>query len=135
MKTNGNLLQVAQLGHPILRKKAKIVTDIAEPKIQMLIDDLLATVMEVNGVGIAAPQVYQSYRIFIVASHPNPRRVVLLVAAARSAAWPRLRPSIFPRGPATRAWHLPPIPTATRVGRAWAVRRRVATNDSRAAAA
>ncbi|MBI2405352.1 peptide deformylase [Candidatus Gottesmanbacteria bacterium] len=29
--------------------------------------------MDVNGVGIAAPQVYQPYRMFIVASHPNPR--------------------------------------------------------------
>lgn len=67
------LLQVAQLGHPVLRKKAKRVTKIKSKKIQELIDDLIATVIEVNGVGIAAPQVYQSLRLFIVASHPNPR--------------------------------------------------------------
>lgn len=72
-KNKGSLLQVAQLGHPVLRKKAKIVKNIADPTIQKLIDDLLETVIDVNGVGIAAPQVYQSYRIFIVASHPNPR--------------------------------------------------------------
>lgn len=70
---NGQLLQIAQIGHPILRKKARIVTDIQDPLIQQLISDLLSSLMDVNGVGMAAPQVYQSYRLFIVASHPNPR--------------------------------------------------------------
>lgn len=73
MKTNGQLLQIAFLGNPVLRKKAKTITNIRDLKIQQLIDDLLATVMDINGVGVSAPQVYQSYRIFIVASHPNPR--------------------------------------------------------------
>lgn len=67
------LLQVAQLGQPILRKTAKEVKNIQYPKIQQLIDDLIATVMDVDGVGIAAPQVYEPVRVFIVASHPNPR--------------------------------------------------------------
>lgn len=69
----GQLLQIALLGNPVLRKKVKTVTNIRDPKIQQLIDDLLVTVMDVNGVGISAPQIYQSLRIFIVASHPNPR--------------------------------------------------------------
>lgn len=67
------LLQVAQLGQPILRKKAKRVVDFRDIKVQQLIDDLIATVKEVDGVGIAAPQVYQSVRIFIMASRPNAR--------------------------------------------------------------
>lgn len=67
------LLQIAQLGQPVLRQKAKPVKNIREKKIQQLIDDLIATVIEVNGVGVAAPQVYRSARVFIVASHPNPR--------------------------------------------------------------
>lgn len=67
------LLQIAQLGHPILRKKAKPVTDFSDQDVQKLIDDLIATVKEVNGVGISAPQAYQSLRIFIVASYPNAR--------------------------------------------------------------
>lgn len=70
MKT---LLQVAQLGHPILRKKAKAVENISVAKVQQLIDDLIFTVADVDGVGIAAPQVYQSLRIFIMASKPNAR--------------------------------------------------------------
>lgn len=67
------LLQIAQLGHPMLREKAKLVKNVRDKKVQTLIDDLIATVMDVNGVGIAAPQVYEPTRLFIVASHPNPR--------------------------------------------------------------
>ena len=72
-KIKGDLLQVAQLGHPVLRKKAKPVKNINDPSVQELIDNLIMTVMDVDGVGIAAPQVYKSLRLFILASHPNPR--------------------------------------------------------------
>src|SRR3989344_4783059 len=72
-KNKGKLLQVAHLGHPVLREKSKEVSDIKTPSVQTLIDDLISTVMDVDGVGIAAPQVYASLRIFILASHPNPR--------------------------------------------------------------
>lgn len=67
------LLQIAQLGQPVLRKNARQVTDILQPNTQILIDNLIATVTDVNGVGIAAPQVYESKRIIVIASHPNPR--------------------------------------------------------------
>jgi peptide deformylase len=67
------LLEVAQLGQPILRQKAKVVRHIVDEKVQELIADMTATVFAVNGVGISAPQVYQPLRIFIMASHPNPR--------------------------------------------------------------
>lgn len=65
--------EIAQVGNTILRQPAQLVTDVTEGKIQQLIDSLLSTAMNANGVGIAAPQVSQSYRIFIVCSHPNPR--------------------------------------------------------------
>ena len=67
------LLQIAQLGHQVLRQKAAVVSNLANKEIQDLIDDLILTVQEIDGVGIAAPQVYQSKRLFILASHPNPR--------------------------------------------------------------
>jgi len=65
--------QIAQLGEPVLREVAKKVTHPSDPAIQALIDDLLVTVVDANGVGIAAPQVYVSLSLFIVASRPNPR--------------------------------------------------------------
>ena len=69
----GELLPIIQLGDPILRQKATLVENVSDERIQKLIDDLMATVAQANGVGIAAPQVAQSYRLFIVASRPNPR--------------------------------------------------------------
>ena len=65
--------QVSQLGHTVLRDENKLIEDVTDPQIQSLIDDMLLTVKDYHGVGIAAPQVYQSYKIFIVASSPNSR--------------------------------------------------------------
>ena len=67
------LLQIAQLGNPILRQQAQLVDNVRDESLQQLINILVATVQASNGVGIAAPQVSESYRLFIVASRPNPR--------------------------------------------------------------
>ena len=69
----GRILGIEELGNPILREKARHVDNIGDEYIQRLIDNLIETVKAVNGVGIAAPQVNESYQIFIIASHPNPR--------------------------------------------------------------
>jgi peptide deformylase len=67
------LRQIAQLGQPVLREVAAAVADPSEAAVQALIDDMLVTVVDANGVGIAAPQVYESLSLFIVAPRPNPR--------------------------------------------------------------
>ncbi len=67
------LRQIAQLGHPVLRTPAEPVTLPAPDAIRTLIADMLATLEDANGVGIAAPQVYEPSALFIVASRPNPR--------------------------------------------------------------
>ncbi len=67
------LLQIAQLGHSVLRKKSINISNVFDKEVQNLIDDLIATVKDVDGVGIAAPQVYESKRIFIIASKPSKR--------------------------------------------------------------
>jgi len=66
-------LQIAHLGNPILRQQAQLVNNARDQRIQQLIDSLIATAGASNGVGIAAPQVSESYRLFIVASRPNAR--------------------------------------------------------------
>ncbi|MGB3405757.1 MAG: peptide deformylase [Microcoleaceae cyanobacterium] len=66
-------LEIAQLGNPILRRCAQPVKQVNNPQIQTLIDDLILTVDQTHGVGIAAPQVSVSDRLFIVASRPNLR--------------------------------------------------------------
>ncbi|MBA4418009.1 MAG: peptide deformylase [Syntrophus sp. (in: bacteria)] len=66
-------MEIVQIGYPVLRKKASPVAAVESPKIQRFIDDLSRTLMEEKGVGIAAPQVNVSLRLFIIASHPDPR--------------------------------------------------------------
>jgi len=69
----GELRKIIQLGNPILRSKAAVIENIQDEQIQKLIEDLLRTVADSNGVGIAAPQIAEQKRLFIVASRPNPR--------------------------------------------------------------
>jgi peptide deformylase len=61
------ILKVARMGHPVLRKKAAPVTpgDIKSARVQRLIDDMLETMTEYSGIGLAAPQVHESLRIFV----------------------------------------------------------------------
>ena len=67
------LRQIAQLGHPVLRAPVEPVAVPVADEIRSLVADMLLTLRDANGVGIAAPQVYESKAIFIVASRPNPR--------------------------------------------------------------
>jgi peptide deformylase len=64
---------IAQVGTPILRSQAQPVKQISDPKITKLIDCLISKAIASQGVGIAAPQIFQPYRIFIIASHPSDR--------------------------------------------------------------
>jgi len=67
------ILEICQLGHPVLRRTAQPIANSQALGIQDLIDDLIATVTSTNGVGIAAPQVNVDQRLFIIASRPNLR--------------------------------------------------------------
>jgi len=59
------LLKIAQIGHPVLRRTAEPVTDVADPEVQSLIDDMVATMLDAPGIGLAAPQVYRSTRVIV----------------------------------------------------------------------
>lgn len=65
--------KIAKLGEPILRQMAKEVQDINSKEIQELINKMLYCVKKSKGVGLAAPQVFESYQILIISSHPNER--------------------------------------------------------------
>src|SRR5262245_41900300 len=69
------ILKVARLGHPVLRQVAEPVSPeaIGAPEIQQLIDDMLETMEEYDGAGLAAPQVHVSRRIVIYGVRSNPR--------------------------------------------------------------
>ena len=69
------ILQVARLGNPVLRKIAEPVSPegIGAPSIQRLIDDLIETMVEYDGAGLAAPQVHVSQQIVVFEVEGNPR--------------------------------------------------------------
>src|SRR5690242_5806839 len=62
-----SILKVARMGHPVLRAKAKALSpgDIKHAVVQQLIDDMIDTMVEYHGVGLAAPQIHESLRIFV----------------------------------------------------------------------
>ncbi len=61
------ILKVARMGHPVLRTSARplTVTEIREATTQRLIDDMIETMHEYSGVGLAAPQVHEGLRLFV----------------------------------------------------------------------
>ena len=68
-----SILKVARMGHPVLRARAKPLepADIKSPRIQQLIDDMFETMQEYQGVGLAAPQVHASLRLFVAGFAPG----------------------------------------------------------------
>jgi peptide deformylase len=68
-----SLLKVARMGHPILRTRAREIerSELKQPSMQRLIDDLIDTMHEYHGVGLAGPQVHESLRIFVAAITPG----------------------------------------------------------------
>lgn len=59
------LLKIARMGHPVLLRQAEEVRDMTAPEINRLIADMMDTLQDSGGVGLAAPQVHVSKRIFI----------------------------------------------------------------------
>ena len=62
-----SILKVARMGHPVLRERARAIdkSDLRNPLLQKLIDDMIDTMHEYNGVGLAAPQVHEGLRLFV----------------------------------------------------------------------
>ena len=67
--------KIAQIGHPVLRERAREVTldELRSPSMQQFIDDLVETMRDANGAGLAAIQVYEPIRIAAIEVSKNPR--------------------------------------------------------------
>ena len=70
------VLEVTKLGEDVLRKKAEPVTEIND-EIRALVEDMFETMIEKDGVGLAAPQIGKSLRLFVVIADDNVRRVFI----------------------------------------------------------
>jgi peptide deformylase len=75
------ILKIARMGHPILRQKAEEVADPTAPEIQQLVADMIETMDDAPGTGLAAPQVHVPLRV-----------VVFRVGAHRSTGAPDDQP-------------------------------------------
>jgi peptide deformylase len=73
LHSSANVLDIIKIGHPTLRATASEVTmaDIENPEFQKLLDDMIQTMGKAGGVGLAAPQVNKSLRVFVMKSWPN----------------------------------------------------------------
>jgi peptide deformylase len=69
------ILKVARLGHPVIRTRAHPVdpAKIATPEFQRLLDDMVETMREYSGVGLAAPQVHLGLQLAVLEVEHHPR--------------------------------------------------------------
>jgi len=59
------ILKIARMGNPVLLRKCDPVADPGAPEIRRLVADMMQTMEDAPGVGLAAPQVYQPLRLFV----------------------------------------------------------------------
>src|SRR5450432_721403 len=69
------ILKIAQMGEPVLRRKADLIDprEIGSARIQTLIEDMIETMHDADGAGLAAPQVYESIQLCVIEVDKNPR--------------------------------------------------------------
>lgn len=69
-----SILKVARMGHPVLRQRGQTIDrrDLRNPDVQKLIEDMIDTMREYNGVGLAAPQVHEGARLFVALLADDP---------------------------------------------------------------
>jgi peptide deformylase len=67
--------KIAQMGEPVLRRRADpiVPSEIRGAFVQTLIDDMIETMHDADGAGLAAPQVYESLQLCVIEVDKNPR--------------------------------------------------------------
>ena len=89
-----SILKVARMGHPVLRECARPLdkSDLKSAVVQKLIDDMIDTMHEYHGVGLAGPQVHEGLRMFVALLDDEPD--------SKSPAVVVINPEIIPNTPA-----------------------------------
>lgn len=65
------ILKIARMGHPVLLAKAEPVADPGAPEIRRLVADMIETMEDAGGAGLAAPQVHVPLRVFVFRVPPG----------------------------------------------------------------
>jgi peptide deformylase len=85
------ILKIARLGHPVLLRRAEPVADPTAPEMRRLVADMAETMLDANGLGLAAPQVHLPLRLFVMRDGPrilalfNPE--ITPLGEGREAGW------------------------------------------------
>lgn len=85
---------IVQYGHPVLRLKCRPVTEIDDRLIQ-LVADMLETMVDANGVGLAAPQVGEDIRLAVIDVSHDPECISFLKVNGEDAELESIMPLIF----------------------------------------
>lgn len=93
--------KIAQLGEPVLRQKARPLElqELGTPRIQALIQDLIETMHDADGAGLAAPQVYESVQLAVIEVRQNPRYPTAETIPLTILVNPRLTPILEQSSP------------------------------------
>ncbi|MGQ0742536.1 MAG: peptide deformylase [Alphaproteobacteria bacterium] len=62
------ILKIARMGHPVLTRAAEPVANPSAPEIRKLVADMIETMNDANGAGLAAPQVHVPLRVIVFAA-------------------------------------------------------------------
>lgn len=57
--------KIARMGHPVLGQRAAEITDPGHPELKRLVQDMIETMIDANGAGLAAPQVHEAVRVVV----------------------------------------------------------------------
>ena len=94
-----SILKVARMGHPVLRAVARPLerTQIRSAPVQKLIDDMIDTMIEYHGVGLAASQVHEGLRVFVAMLDVSEE-------GAEAKAIAIINPEVIPVGDVVEDW-------------------------------
>ncbi|MEI6177158.1 MAG: peptide deformylase [Verrucomicrobiota bacterium] len=86
--------EIVQYGHPILRQRCRPVTEVNDAVMQ-LVADMLDTMVDANGVGLAAPQVAEDLRLAVIDVSHDPECVTFLKVNGEDVSIESIMPLVF----------------------------------------
>lgn len=88
------ILEITQYGNPILRKKCRPVKEVTD-EIRQLADDMIETMVDAQGVGLAAPQIDRDLQLAIVDVSHDPECISFLKVDGKEAELESIMPLVF----------------------------------------
>ncbi|MGB1130857.1 MAG: peptide deformylase [Haloferula sp.] len=88
------ILEIVQYGHPVLRERCAPVKEV-DDKLKSLVDDMLETMYDAQGVGLAAPQIGIAIRLAVVDVSHDPECISFLKVDGKDADLSAIMPLVF----------------------------------------